>query len=296
MTEPSIELPAEDTVGPFLAAELRLLDAKVQEAAPRVLGAPDAEAVHDLRVAIRRTRTLLEVGREVFGRFRADEVRRALRDVHRATGALRDEEVLLELIESLKVERPDVRSWIEARHRRERRLRTALRRKIRSGEIDRGRELLGALLAFRVKPCRERRLSKFARRAVETARADIERMGRPAHDDVEGLHLLRIRYKRLRYTVETFATALPEDIQALAPMASRFQSRLGDVHDADVGLLCVQQARLLTDAAKTALFDALRKARQERIEAYARLVAHHDVPKPSLHAVGAASLRKISTR
>jgi CHAD domain-containing protein len=239
---------------------------------------------------------VLQVGREIFGRFRADEVRRALRDVHRATGALRDEEVLLELIESLEVERPDVRSWIEARHRRERRLRTALRRGIRAGDIDRGRELLGALLAFRVKPSRERRLSKFARRAVDGARDGIERMGRPLLDDVEGLHLLRIRYKALRYTVETFAPALPEDIQALAPVAARFQSKLGDVHDADVGLVCIRQARLLTDTAKTALTLALAKVRQERIESYARLVAHHDVPRPSLHAAGTASLRKISTR
>jgi CHAD domain-containing protein len=295
MSELAAVQPTE-TVGPFLAAELRVLDERTREAAPRVLGGTDDEAVHDLRVAIRRTRTVLEVGREIFGRFRADEVRRALRDVHRATGALRDEEVLLKLIESLKVDRPDVQAWLDARHRRERRLRTALRRTIRSGALDRGRELMGALLAFRVNPARERRLTKFARRAVDQARADLERQGRPAIDDAEGLHLLRIGYKRLRYTVETFAPALPEHMKAFAPMAARFQSKLGDLHDVDVGIASVRQARLLTDVAKSALLGALASARDERVGAYMRLIAAHEAPRPAIQAAGTESLRKISTR
>ena len=199
-----------ETVGPFLAAKLRALSARIDEVAPRVLATGnDDEAVHDLRVAIRRTRVVLEVGRGIFGRFRADETRRALRDVQAATGALRDEEVLLELIAGLGIDRADVRAWLEARHRRERRLRSALRRTIRTGELERGRVLVEALLAFRVKPARERRLAKFALRAVHTAASGVERAREAPIDDVEGLHDFRIACKGLRYTVEIFADVIP---------------------------------------------------------------------------------------
>src|SRR6202021_2852314 len=79
------------TAGPFLVDKLPALDARLHAAAD------DGEAVHDVRVALRRTCTVLEVGRPVLGRFHAEEVRLALREVMQAPGALRDAEVLLEL-------------------------------------------------------------------------------------------------------------------------------------------------------------------------------------------------------
>jgi CHAD domain-containing protein len=286
-----------ELAGPFLVSTLHAMGVRMSGAAPRVLAAADDEAVHDLRVAIRRTRTVLEVGREVLGRFRADEVRRALREVQRATGDLRDEEVLLELIESTSVRRPDVRAWLDARRRREARLRTVLRRAVRAGDVDRGRQLLDALLAFRTKPSRERHLSKFARRAVGGALHDVERLQRPSLEDVDALHRLRIAYKRLRYTVEVFNDVLPEPERLLAPAASRFQSRLGDIHDADIGLACVERARILTDAGRRALRAALRRIRDERATAYAKEISAHDAARAmTTHASGTDSLRKTSTR
>jgi CHAD domain-containing protein len=266
---PPLPEPAEPaTVGPFLTAKLRDLASKIDSSAPRVLATGDDEAVHDLRVALRRTRTALEVGRSVLGRFRADETRRALRDVQSATGVLRDEEVLLELIEGLGVDRPDVRGWLEARRRRERRLRSALRRSIRGGGLDRGRELIDALLAFRVKPSRERRLLKFALRAVDSAVGRIEQVRDAPIANVEGLHEFRIACKRLRYTVETFSDVLPPDKITLASVATRLQKRLGDIHDIDVALACVRRARALTDIARRAITNQLTGGREERAAAY----------------------------
>jgi CHAD domain-containing protein len=261
------ELPPE-LAGPYLAAKLRAQASRIHEAAPRVLASGDDEAVHDLRVAIRRTRVVLEVGRSVLGRFRADESRRALREVQSATGALRDEEVLLELITSLGVDRLDVRAWLDARQRRERRLRSALRRRIRAGELENARELIAALLAFRIKPSRERRLAKFAVRAVDAAANAVWRSKEPSVDDVEGLHDFRIRCKRLRYTIEVFAGVLPPEKAGLGPAASKLQSRLGDVHDIDVALACVARARALTDVARRRLSADLRALRQTKMTRY----------------------------
>jgi CHAD domain-containing protein len=284
--------------GPFLVGKLRLLDTRLAEVAPRALAGRDENAVHDLRVALRRARVVLELGRGVLGKFHADEVRRALRDLQRATGDLRDEEVLLELLEPLAsaAAAPDVEAWIESRRRREKRLRSALRRMLRAGELDRGRRLLAALLAFRIRPTQDRRLSKVARRAVEDALEDVERRRGTPTDDAEGLHRLRIAYKRLRYTVETFVDALPADFAALAHAAARFQGRLGDLHDVDVALACVAGARALSEDARNHLQVALQKKRAERVAAYEReLGAAAIAPEPA-QAVGGAALRKISTR
>jgi CHAD domain-containing protein len=284
------------TVGPYLLDKLRALDARLREVAPRVLAsAADARAVHDLRVALRRTRTVLEVGRPVLGRFHADEVRRALRQVMQASGALRDDEVLLELVASLGVKHPDVETWLDARRLREGRLRSTLSRAVRSGELDRGRELLEALLAFRVDPRRDRRLAKFARRAVERARRKVDRHRGARLDDPEALHRLRIAYKRLRYTTDTFGDALPGDLSALAQPAARLQGRLGDLHDVDVAVGCVRRARGLSDVARTELLAALGRERETRVAAYGRELGILAV-SPALQAAGTDSLRRISTR
>jgi CHAD domain-containing protein len=280
--------------GPFLATKLRAFSARLEELGQRALASADNDAVHDLRVALRRTRTLLDVGRDIFGRFRVDEVRRALGDVQRATGGLRDEEVLLELVGSLDMQRPDVCAWVEARQRRERRLRTALRHVLRAGQLQSARHLLDALLAFRVKPSRDRRLDKFARRAVMQAERDVARRRRSCSGDAQTLHRLRIAYKHLRYRAETFADILPPDVVApIVRASSRLQSLLGEVHDVDVVAASAERARALPQGGRAALLSALARVRAIRIAAFEDGTS---VASPRLQASGTASLRNTSTR
>jgi CHAD domain-containing protein len=288
---------APEMVGQFLVALLEAFDTRMKDVGSRVLATGDAEAVHDFRVALRRTRTVLEIGRSVFGRFHTDEVREALSDLQAASGALRDEEVLLELLSLVGIDDPEAKSWIDARLRRERRLRSAMRRKIRAGDLDRGRRLLGALIAFRVKPSRDKRLVKFARRAVEDARREVERRRSTPVDDPEGLHRLRIAYKRLRYTADTFARVLPGELASLAQPAARFQSRLGQLHDVDVAIACVQKAPALLGGGRQALLIELGRIRRDRVAAFEQEVGATTLaPDRSNQAAGGASLRKISTR
>ncbi len=290
--------------GEFLAAKLRLLDARLTETWPRVVASQeDANAVHDLRVALRRTRTLLDAGAPVLGPYHAKVVRQAMRDLLRASSVLRDEEVLLELLSSLREDRPDVEKWIESRKHRERALRGALRRTLEQGGLRRCQTLLGALLTFPVKPSRERRVAKFARRAVEAARREVDRRRAAPLDDVPATHRLRIAYKRLRYTVEAFAEALPPELAAMAQPASRMQTRLGALHDTDVAIACVRRARSLSPQGREALLGGLARMRAERAAA-----CEHELGAPSgsmlpvrghfraRQAAGRDSLRKISTR
>jgi CHAD domain-containing protein len=286
------------TAGNYLAAKLRALDDRLGEVAPRVLASGrNEDAVHDLRVALRRTRTVLEVGRSLFGRFHSDEVRALLRDVQRATGALRDEEVLLDLLASVPVSDPGVQAWLTTRRVRERRLRRALARLIEAGELERARRLLDALLAFRVDPAKDRRLAKFARRAVAGARRRVERRRNARIDDPRALHRLRIGHKRLRYIAEAFAESLPGQVTALVHSASRAQNRLGRIHDVDIAVASVRRARALSPDARTALLSALYRLREERVAAYAgeaAPLAYAREIRPQED--GGDALRKTSTR
>lgn len=253
----------------FVSKKLLEADAAISAAVPRVLGEADDEAIHDLRVAIRRLRTLLKMARSLFGRWHTDVVRRAYADVMRATGELRDEEVLEETLEGASPA-PPFREWLDARQARERRLRRAVVTRIERGDLDRARVLLKALLVFPVDPERDRELSRFARRTVERARRGVEDRRDVDTDDVLGLHELRIAYKELRYSIELLAEALPIDARAMLGPATVFQKRLGEIHDADVAIAVLRDAKGLGPDVRQAALDELDQKRRKRIAKYLR--------------------------
>ncbi len=252
----------------FLAKKARGFDDALAAAQPRVLGNTDTEAVHDLRVALRRLRTLLKLARPIFGAFHTDAVRQAFADLQTSTGDLRDEEALYETLEALELDHPALASWRKRRQTRDRRLRGNLVGRLRKGELDEARALLHALLKLPVRPDRDASLPKFARRMVQKARRGVEARRDTPPDDVVGLHDLRIAYKKLRYAVEIFAEALPDDLAAMADPAARFQKRLGDIHDLDVAKIAIARARGLDAATRLTVIAALDEARVKKLAKY----------------------------
>ena len=255
--------------GPYVLKKLRELDASLAAAIPRVVGGADDEAIHDLRVAIRRLRTMLKMARPLFGRWHADVVRKAFADVMKATGDLRDEEVLEETLDGLSDD-PAFTVWLRSRAARERKLRRAVITRIEQGELDRARLMLKALLVFPFDPARSMDLSKFARRTVERARRTVERGRDVPASDMLGLHALRISYKELRYSIELLAEALPLDSRAMLEPAVVFQKRLGEIHDVDVAAEVLRHARTLPVAARDEASSALARVRDKRIGKYLR--------------------------
>ncbi|MBS2013272.1 MAG: CHAD domain-containing protein [Deltaproteobacteria bacterium] len=262
---------ADDTprAGPFVVKKLRELDAELNDAVPRVLASADDEAIHDLRVAIRRLRTMLKMARPLFGRWHCDVVRRAFADVMRATGDLRDEEVLEETCADL-TEQPSFTTWLGARATREQKLRRNVALRIERGELDRARLLLKALLVFPIEPEKDVELARFARRTVERARRAVEKGRDVPVSDVVGLHDLRIAYKELRYSIELLAEALPLDARAMLEPATVFQKRLGEIHDVDMALEVVGKARNLPTLAREEALSALAAKRERKIGKYLR--------------------------
>jgi CHAD domain-containing protein len=276
--------PRGPSGGSLLARKLRALDAELAAAIPRVTASADVEAIHDLRVAIRRLRTLLKLARPVFGRHYADAVRAAFTVVHRATGALRDEEVLDETLETIASDSPAFVAWKMRRRARERSLRRGVLARLQAGDLSRARQLLKALVTLPVDPERDRPAAKLARRAVDRARRKVEALRDVPTSDAVALHELRIAYKELRYATELLAPALPADLAAMAEPAAKFQKRLGEIHDADMALATLSRARGLDASARTEVRAGLEALREKRVGKYVAEMAPQagdpEVPEP----------------
>ncbi len=282
-----LTVPTSEDAGPlataaFLTKKARGFDDALAAAQPRVLGNSDPEAVHDLRVALRRLRTLLKLARPIFGGFHTDAVRTAFAELQAATGDLRDEEVLSETLDALGIKDARVTEWRKRRRARDRRLRANVVGRIRHGELDRARTLLNALLALPVRPSRDVPLARFARRMVRRAQGGVEERRDTPESDVVGLHDLRIAYKKLRYAVEIFAEALPADLAAMAEPAARFQKRLGDIHDLDVAKVAMARARGLDPRARQRIALALDAAREKKLAKYIAEMKPVAAPPPAV--------------
>jgi CHAD domain-containing protein len=269
------------TAHELLAPALSELVAKVRAAAARVADSAatpgrasagyDAEAVHDLRVALRRLRTLLRPARAIYGKRKLRAVADELRRFAQATGVVRDEEVLHETLAALSLPRRTRRAldaWLRSRERHERERRVAAIAVFTSDAGLPTKPSLEAALTALEACVRSRREGKqsatsLAQRALDAAIEGVRAAGAGGArtTDPLAMHALRIREKRLRYTAELFAEVLPGEAARLAKDAARMQKRLGELHDLDEAIVVVLQARNLPRPTRPAVLQALREAR-----------------------------------
>lgn len=196
-----------------------------------VRSAPEADAVHDLRVALRRCRSLAAVMEEVDPDPGWPEMRKIGRKLFRQLGELRDTQVLEEWVNKLGSERDTVRERLLAH--------------LRENESEEKEAGLRAAGKFDSKTWRsyERVLGHRARVVALNSPAAkslaLERLlaARELHlralrtEKPEPWHELRIGMKRFRYTVESL---LPELYESWGEDLKRVQDLLGEVHDLDV--------------------------------------------------------------
>lgn len=268
---PEVETTVSSVVGPKLREWLTDLE----QAIPRVMQNADDEAVHDLRVALRRIRSLLRLVGPVYGRYHSKLIRDEFKRVASATGSLRDEEVLRETLDDLRLSartRRTLQPWRSRRKKRERALRASVVRMLRSQSLQPAMGHLGALLQLPCPPKRDRQATRFARKVVLDAQLAVDALQRDAAvTDSLAMHNLRIAYKRLRYAVEAFEPVLPPELRAWQPKAQRFQKVLGDLHDCDVALQVIRRAVSIPPDAKAAVTRALAKRRREIASDYLEL-------------------------
>lgn len=257
---------AHDRLAPAITS---LVEAVRHETARVVTnGADDSEAIHDLRVALRRLRTMLRAARRVYKKSRVRAAAEELRRFANTAGAVRDDEVLGEVLRGLRLGAPAraaANAWLRRRSRQERARRTAVVKLL----SETGRGSLAEALDDTVRalvPRKDRTATAVALSAMKSIAREIEALGADAWDSGAGalvMHELRIRYKRQRYTAELFAVELGDASAGVAKAATKMQKRLGDLHDVDMALARVRLARGLPVAAKRALLAALARRRTD---------------------------------
>lgn len=202
---------ANRLIARFITLEVALL-----ATGARLAAATDAEALHDLRIAVRRLRSLLRPLRGLPG---VDTLEAATAEVGRLSSPLRDLEVLISELEHHGLHRPAM-----------------ARRQI----LEQGYQALLAGPALpHLQQCltqwpgllreveRERLLKgmekKLHRRLLRQQQALQTALADPAHDR----HRLRLLVKRVRYAAEVW----PHQLSAPPAALKAAQSALGDWHD-----------------------------------------------------------------
>ena len=216
-------------------AYARELVQRIDEAHAHWLFSPDAEALHDFRVALRRLRSWLEAYEPAlpFPPKLHDRLKRLARTTNRA----RDAEVALDWLRTQRArltagERHGLRYLVE-RYEQERdgeyaRLRNKLPKRWRrlekpltallAGDGEAGDEGFAALCAGR--------LAAYHQNLTDAVSA-------VSGEQDEAIHRARIAAKRMRYLLEPLQPALPAARDLLGHLR-RLQDQFGHIHDMNV--------------------------------------------------------------
>lgn len=236
---PDILLRSSEEAARRLALEL--LD-QARAAVNRLDDPADQEALHDFRVAIRRTRATLRAWWPHLKGGPSRKHLRWLRTLQQDTGAGRDAEVALAWITPLRGSfRPNQRvgfDWLLEQLRARcdgayAQVRTDVRRRFDKIE-PRLREALGRfeITVNLIDPKPPKRAADALATAARAHGADLKKRLERAGEsgDPAVVHRARIACKRLRYLVEPIAPLMPEAAQIVAACKT-LQDVLGDLND-----------------------------------------------------------------
>ncbi|HKS83723.1 MAG TPA: CHAD domain-containing protein [Candidatus Acidoferrales bacterium] len=259
----SISIPAESAAKQI---GLEVWMERSLELADRARQGWDADNVHDLRVALRRCRTMADALAEVVPDAGWRKLKKASRGLFDALGDLRDAQVEREWVKRLGPPKDPLRPLLlRLLAHQERKTRQAAGRAL--DRFDRkawkkwSRKLPAKAEFFPLESVVYQRLA-LARlnEAVELYQRARKSRSRVAW------HRLRIGLKHFRYVVENF---LPQRYEAWADDLKRMQDLLGEVHDLDVlqGLIRREFRNEAADLT-TPWIERIERERKMRIEGF----------------------------
>jgi len=204
-------------------------------------GPAAAEAVHQMRVALRRLRSALKIFKPLLAETDLDHLRGQLRWLLAQLGPARDAEVFLsEIVAPVRADHPDAPAltdlWQEFVRRRDADLAAAQAAtaspRFTVMLLDLGRWSLAPASADSAEA--QAPLAEFARKVL---RRQWRRLLKAGGDDLnhlpaEDLHQLRILGKQLRYGGEFFAGLYPKGkVKPLLATLTSLQQNLGELND-----------------------------------------------------------------
>jgi CHAD domain-containing protein len=259
----------------LLAAALGGFATALDDNLPGLLDDVDTEFLHDFRVAVRRTRATLKIGRPALPDTMRSEWEPAFKWLGDLTTPLRDLDVY-------ELELPTMGSWLVAAdaadlaafatHLRKRRTaaRRTLLRGLRSQRYRRLRADWDLALGRLADEAGGPTAGQLADRAIRRAARRVVRDGRSvsAESPATDLHNLRKRCKELRYALEVFAPVVDAGIRKkVVGDLKDLQDVLGRFQDTEV------QRRALKSFAEEMMADG---TSAEAVLAMGELIGHLD--------------------
>ena len=229
-------------------------DTSAKKAARRVLGGQfagvrarlllvfddptEAERIHKLRVAVRRTTAALDAFAPCLPRRAHKHARRVLRTVRRTAGSARDWDVFFPVVGEWASGQPEgvrpftdaLLGWSAAKRDSAQAALVALSNTLPSALEDLTADTLAAIRRPKGNPT----AAEIGRTRVEALRAEFAAACEHEPTTDAGYHDVRIVAKQLRYAVELFAEHIPDAEQTDAELRA-IQDVLGRFNDGVVG-------------------------------------------------------------
>ncbi|MBJ7458600.1 MAG: CHAD domain-containing protein [Thermoleophilaceae bacterium] len=278
---------SDEAVAEILLNQLAIIRANVDGA----VAGEDPEPLHDLRVAVRRTRSLLKGMPGVFAPGEHARFKTAFKELQGITGPVRDLDVLLEDLESFSEERPELTRETEALRaelvRKRRAARTSLSRRLKSRRfadlLDDWQAMLESLAAADEtdRPDAARPIGKLAAARIAADRKRFEELSREALGEADPavVHHTRKRGKALRYNLEFFGDLGDKKrARRLGRRLEKIQDELGEyqdtvVHEAALRGAAESAGSAAAAIAAGALIERALEERDHRLEQFGRRVA-----------------------
>ena len=208
----------------------------------RVRSDTEADAVHDLRVSVRRLSSVLQTFPECFSRGRAAKARKRLQRILKAAGEVRDRDIALSLAAKAANGNPTESQAPLEEERREaaRKLQRLLAKDRRRKTLAAGKRSLRLRKKWKTKPDQGGRWSPAAaasENAVDRLPAlmgelfDAGRQALSKPVDLAKLHELRLKTKRRRYILELFAPCYDAGLTQRVGQLKHLQDLLGEISD-----------------------------------------------------------------
>ena len=257
-----------------------------------------SEPLHDVRVAMRRMRSLLRVFRKHLPDETRREIEELLADISEELGPVRDLDVWVDLLQSSSVQSSMARSrlfpaYLRHHQQRRQRVHATVRRCLRGPHFASQRLKITWLLREElprfIKAEPHGSLPKLAVMHVSKALRRALKHGRLRHSaSPKKLHQLRITLRKARYLAEFFASVLGANTAKLVKRMRRVERVLGRIHDVDMGLQHLARKGPPPPPALAAYLQQQREQSLGRLDKVWRRFADHALQQRVHHELAAA--------
>lgn len=276
---PRATMSAQTAIRHLLLAQYNILRTAIRRAAR----SEDEEALHDLRIAVRSMRRLIEAFARPLRKTSAAADGEQLREFAKQLGPVRDLDVWVSILTRPRYAEflVDAETFVAEQRKAQEEEHARLKEKLNAPELKTLLLHLGLLLRIEMTQPSQRATRPFgpiARREVRSAwKALMEKREWALSRKPSTLHALRIRIRKLRTLASLVAPVLGADHKRFIFELRELERNLGRIHDIDEAL-----TRAVDANAPPAFISALAKRRRREARQFRAAWIAFD--QPTLHA------------